>query len=75
LFSAAPQISPAGVLTFTPAPRAFGNSTCSAVLRDSEGASSAARQFTVNVLSGACDVVGEKWQPTALMSLQWRLLL
>jgi hypothetical protein len=42
------------VLMFTPAVVAFGNSTCNATLTDSEGASSAPQQFTVELMSGRC---------------------
>ena len=37
LFSAQPAISPAGVLTFTPAPNAFGDATVTAYLQDNGG--------------------------------------
>jgi len=37
LFSAQPSISPAGVLTFTPAPNAFGTSTVTVSLSDNGG--------------------------------------
>uniref|UniRef100_A0A383W203 Cadherin domain-containing protein n=1 Tax=Tetradesmus obliquus TaxID=3088 RepID=A0A383W203_TETOB len=49
LFSAAPQLSPAGVLSFTPAANASGSSVCKVTLVDSEGAKSAPEQLTVVV--------------------------
>jgi Big-like domain-containing protein/cadherin-like protein len=37
LFTAQPAISPAGILTFTPAPNAFGSATVSVTLQDNGG--------------------------------------
>ena len=37
LFSVGPNVSPAGVLTYTPAPNAFGTATITLVIQDSGG--------------------------------------
>jgi hypothetical protein len=52
LFSAAPQLSAAGQLTFTPAANAFGSSVCNATLTDSAGASAAPQLFTIVISAG-----------------------
>jgi hypothetical protein len=52
LFSAAPQLSPAGLLTFTVAASTSGSSACSVALADSEGATSAAEQLSIVVTAG-----------------------
>jgi hypothetical protein len=52
LFSAAPQISAAGVLSFTPAAGASGTSVCNVTLVDSEGAASASELLTVTLTPG-----------------------
>ncbi|MFN7985947.1 MAG: Ig-like domain-containing protein [Thermoanaerobaculia bacterium] len=55
LFSVAPAVSPAGVLTFTPAPNANGTATVTIALQDNGGTAnggvdtSAAQTFVVNV--------------------------
>jgi large repetitive protein len=56
LFSAAPAVSPAGVLTYTSAPNAFGSATITLVLQDNGGIAnggvnvSAPVTFTITVL-------------------------
>jgi hypothetical protein len=52
LFSAAPQVSPAGLLIFTVAAGASGSSVCSVRLADSAGATSASEQLTIVVTAG-----------------------
>jgi hypothetical protein len=52
LFSAEPQLSPAGLLSFTVAAGAAGSSVCSVTLADSPGATSAAEQLTIVVTAG-----------------------
>jgi hypothetical protein len=52
LFSAAPQLSPAGLLSFAVAAGNFGSSACSVTLDDSEGAKSATEQLTIVVTPG-----------------------
>ncbi len=51
LFSVAPAISPTGVLTYTPAPNAFGSATITVTLSDNGGGlnTSAPQTFTINV--------------------------
>jgi VCBS repeat-containing protein len=55
LFSAGPAVSPAGVLTYTPAANAFGTATVTLILSDNGGTAnggdntSAAQSFTVTV--------------------------
>ncbi|MFO0796475.1 MAG: Ig-like domain-containing protein [Gemmataceae bacterium] len=55
LFAVAPAVSPAGVLTFTPAADAFGTATVTVALRDGGGTAnggadtSAAQTFTITV--------------------------
>ncbi|MFO0796476.1 MAG: tandem-95 repeat protein [Gemmataceae bacterium] len=56
LFAAAPQVSAAGVLTFTPAANAFGTATVTVTLTDgggtaTGGANSTVRTFTLTVSS------------------------
>jgi hypothetical protein len=52
LFSASPQLSSTGVLTFTPASHAFGSSSCSVVLTDSEGGLVGPEQLAIVVTAG-----------------------
>jgi hypothetical protein len=49
LFSAAPAISPTGVLTYTPAANAFGSATITYTASDSAGATTAPQTFTITV--------------------------
>lgn len=49
LFSAAPAVSPSGVVTFTPAPDKNGDATIQLKLRDSENAESGTQSFTITV--------------------------
>ncbi|MET0646806.1 MAG: Ig-like domain-containing protein, partial [Pyrinomonadaceae bacterium] len=55
LFSSAPAVSPAGALTYTPAPNAFGSATITLVLKDDDGTAnggqdtSAPQTFVINV--------------------------
>ncbi len=56
LFAAGPAVSPAGVLSFTPAPNAFGSATLTLVLQDNGGTAnggvdiSGSQGFTITVL-------------------------
>ncbi|KAF6260811.1 hypothetical protein COO60DRAFT_848775 [Scenedesmus sp. NREL 46B-D3] len=49
MFSASPQLTNAGLLTFTPAPNAYGSSVCNLTLVDSGGLRSASQQLTVTI--------------------------
>ena len=55
LFSAGPSVSPSGVLTYTPAPNAFGSATIMLVLQDNGGTASGGvdtsgpQSFTITV--------------------------
>ncbi|MBK8038247.1 MAG: autotransporter-associated beta strand repeat-containing protein [Verrucomicrobiaceae bacterium] len=59
LFTVQPAVSPAGVLTYTPAPGAFGSATVSVSVSDNGGTAnggvdtSPVQTFTINVLSMA----------------------
>lgn len=52
MFSASPQLTNAGLLTFTPAPNAYGSSVCNLTLVDSGGLRSASQQLTVTISPG-----------------------
>jgi hypothetical protein len=56
LFSSQPAISPAGVLTFTPSPNAFGTATITSTLTDTGGTANGGinfltKTFTINITS------------------------
>jgi hypothetical protein len=52
LFTAAPQLSLAGNLTFTPAPNAHGSAVCTVNLVTSDGLESTPMQLTINITPG-----------------------
>jgi hypothetical protein len=70
LFSAQPSISPAGVLTFTPAPNAFGTVTVTVSLSDNGGTAnggvdtSAAVTFTITIngINDAPTAANDSWE-------------
>lgn len=83
LFSAGPSVSPSGVLTYTPAPDAFGTSTFSVRVRDNGGTAaggvdtSVPQTFTItinpvndapSVTAAATVAVGEDQGPQSLAS-------
>lgn len=51
LFSAQPALTPGGVLTFTPAPDAWGSALVTVTLRDASGVTTAAKTFAIDVQS------------------------
>jgi hypothetical protein len=53
MFTAPPQLTSAGMLTFTPAANAYGSSVCNVTLVDGGGLRSASSQLTVVVTPGA----------------------
>jgi hypothetical protein len=52
MFTAAPQVNVVGILSFTPAPNAYGSSVCNVTLVDGGGLRSASQQLAIVITPG-----------------------